>query len=59
MKRYFCTVATGIVLALVGTGTATAGVPLPGGSGTQLATFAKRWRTENDADVTRRRGTAT
>ena len=58
MKRYFCTVATGIVLALVGTGTATAGLPLPGGSGTQLVTFGDQTVGEqkNDADVTQAQG---
>ena len=36
MKRYVCTVATGLLLALVSTGTATASVlPLPGVPGTQ------------------------
>ena len=34
MKRYVCTVASGLLLALVSTGTATAqGLPLPGQPG--------------------------
>jgi hypothetical protein len=56
MKRYVCTVATGLLLALVSTGTATAieppPTPLPGQSGTQEATFGDQTAQQsNSADV--------
>jgi hypothetical protein len=60
MKRYVCTVATGLLLALTGTGTATAGIlPLPGGqSGSQVTSFGDQSVGEqrNDADVTQAQG---
>ena len=59
MKRYVCTVATGLLLALVSTGTATAtGLPLPGQSGTQVTGFGDQTVGEqrNDADVTQKQG---
>jgi hypothetical protein len=57
MKRYVCTVATGLLLALVSTGTAAAIIeppptPLPGQSGTQETTFGDQTAQQsNDADV--------
>ncbi len=60
MKRYFCTVATGLLLALVGTSTATAGLPLPGNTqeGTQSTSFGDQTVGEqkNDADVNQAQG---
>jgi hypothetical protein len=59
MKRYVCTVAIGFVLALVGTGTATAGVlPTLGQTGTQVASFGDQsvGKQKNDADVTQYQG---
>ena len=59
MKRYVCIVATGLLLALVSTGTATAtGLPLPGQSGTQVTRFGDQTVGEqrNDADVTQKPG---
>ena len=59
MKRYVCTVATGLLLALVSMGTATAtGLPLPGQSGTQVTGFGDQTVGEqrNDADVTQKQG---
>ena len=53
MKRYFCTVVIGLLLALASTGTATAGLPLLGQSGTQVASFGDQTVGEqkNEADV--------
>src|SRR5688572_18383853 len=54
MKRYVCTVATGLLLALVSTGTATAtGLPVPGQGPTQVTSFGDQTVGEqkNDADV--------
>ncbi|HKX47259.1 MAG TPA: hypothetical protein VJM06_01220 [Gaiellaceae bacterium] len=62
MKRYVCTVATGLLLALVSTGTATATlIPLPSPTdqtGTQETTFGDQTVGEqkNDADVTQAQG---
>ena len=59
MKRYVCTVATGLLLALVSTGTATAtGLPLPGQSGPQVTGFGDQTVGEqsNDADLTQKQG---
>jgi hypothetical protein len=61
MKRYVCTVATGLLLALVSAGTATAieppSLPLPGQSGTQEATFGDQTAQQsNSADVTQKQG---
>ena len=60
MKRYFCTVAAGIVLALTGTATASAndGLPLPGQSGTQVSDLGDQsvGEQKNDADVTQAQG---
>ena len=60
MKRYFCTVAAGIALALVSTATASAdiGLPLPGQSGTQETNLGDQTVGEqrNDADVTQEQG---
>jgi hypothetical protein len=61
MKRYVCTVATGLLLALVSTGTATAGggLPIPGGqAGEQKTSFGDQTVGEqrNDADVTQKQG---
>ena len=61
MKRYVCTVATGLLLALVSTGTATAieppSLPLPGQSGTQEATFGDQTAQQsNSADVDQKQG---
>ena len=59
MKRYVCTVVTGLLLALVSTGTATAtGLPLPGQTGTQETTFGDQsvGEQKNDADVTQKQG---
>jgi hypothetical protein len=62
MKRYVCTVAVGLLLALVGTGTATAGLePIPTGDsqeGTQSILFGEQTigEQENDADVTQAQG---
>jgi hypothetical protein len=59
MKRYVCTVATGLLLALVSTGTAAAGggLPIPGGqTGEQETSFGDQTVGEqrNDADVTQK-----
>ena len=54
MKRYVCIVVTGLLLALVSTGTATAtGLPTLGQSPTQVTTFGDQTVGEqkNDADV--------
>jgi hypothetical protein len=58
MKRYLCTVASGLLLALASTGTATAGLPLVGQSGTQVTSFGDQTvgEHENDADVTQAQG---
>jgi hypothetical protein len=62
MKRYVCTVATGLLLALVSTGTATATlIPLPSPTdqtGTQETSFGDQTVGEqkNDADVTQAQG---
>jgi hypothetical protein len=61
MKRYVCTVATGLLLALVSSGTAAAiespSLPLPGQSGTQEATFGDQTANQsNTADVTQKQG---
>jgi hypothetical protein len=61
MKRYACTVATGLLLALMSTGTATATlIPLPdptGQTGTQEATFGDQTAEQsNDANVTQKQG---
>jgi hypothetical protein len=55
MKRYFCTVAAGLALALMSTATASAdiGLPLPGQSGTQETILGDQnvGEQKNDADV--------
>jgi hypothetical protein len=60
MKRYFCTVAAGIALALVSTATASAdiGLPLPGQSGSQEAFLGDQTVGEqkNTADVEQKQG---
>jgi hypothetical protein len=58
MKRYVCTVAIGFVLALASTGTATAGLPLLGQTGTQATSFGDQsvGEQKNDADVTQAQG---
>ena len=58
MKRYVCTVVIGLLLALASTGTATAGLPLLGQSGTQVTSFGDQTVGEqkNDADVTQAQG---
>ena len=59
MKRYVCTVATGLLLALASTGTATAsGLPILGQSGEQKTSFGDQTVGEqsNDADVTQKQG---
>jgi hypothetical protein len=59
MKRYVCTVAIGFVLALVSTGTATAGgLPLLGQTGTQSTSFGDQsvGEQKNDADVNQYQG---
>jgi len=59
MKRYVCTVAIGFVLALVGTGTATAGIlPTLGQTGTQVTSFGDQsvGEQKNDADVSQYQG---
>ena len=59
MKRYVCTVAIGFVLALVGTGTATAGIlPTLGQTGTQATSFGDQsvGEQKNDADVSQYQG---
>jgi hypothetical protein len=60
MKRYVCTVATGLLLALVSTGSATAGLPLLGNTqqGTQSTNFGDQTVGEqkNDADVNQYQG---
>jgi len=59
MKRYVCTVASGLLLALVSTGTATAGgLPLLGQAGEQKTSFGDQTVGEqkNDADVTQKQG---
>ena len=60
MKRYVCTVATGLLLALVSTSSATAGLPLLGNTqqGTQSTNFGDQTVGEqkNDADVNQAQG---
>ena len=59
MTRYVCTVTTGLLLALVSTGTATAnGLPILGQSGTQVTSFGDQTVGEqkNDADITQAQG---
>ena len=60
MKRYVCTVATGLLLALVSTGTATAGLPLldPVQQATQSASFGDQTveKQKNEAAVTQQQG---
>jgi hypothetical protein len=59
MKRYFCTVAVGMLLALAGAATASAGdLPVTGQTGTQLTSFGDQTVGEqkNDADVTQEQG---
>ena len=60
MKRYVCTVATGLLLALVSTGPATAGLPLLDDlqQGTQSTTFGDQTVGEqkNKAEVTQGQG---
>ena len=59
MKRYVCTVAAGLLLALVSTGTATAGgLPDLGQTATQVTSFGDQTVGEqsNDADVTQAQG---
>jgi hypothetical protein len=58
MKRYVCTVVIGLLLALASTGTATAGLPLLGQSGSQVTSFGDQTVGEqsNDADVTQAQG---
>jgi hypothetical protein len=58
MKRYVCTVATGLLLALVSTGTATASLPLPGQDATEVTSFGDQsvGEQKNDADVTQAQG---
>ncbi len=60
MKRYFCTVATGLLLALVSTGSAAAGLPLLGNTqdGSQSTSFGDQTVGEqkNDADVNQSQG---
>ena len=59
MKRYVCTVAAGLLLALVSTGTATAGgLPDLGQTATQVTSFGDQTvgKQSNDADVTQAQG---
>ena len=61
MKRYVCTVAAGLLLALAGSGTASAtGLPILGGiqEATQSVSFGDQTVGEqkNDADVTQKQG---
>ena len=59
MKRYVCTVAIGFVVALAGTGTATAGIlPVLDQTGTQATSFGDQTVGEqkNDADVNQYQG---
>ena len=61
MKRYICAVATGLLLALVSTGTAAAeGLPILGQTqtGTQSTSFGDQsvGKQKNDADVTQSQG---
>jgi hypothetical protein len=59
MKRYVCTVAAGLLLALVSTGTATAGgLPDLGQTATQVSSFGDQTvgKQSNDADVTQAQG---
>ena len=60
MKRYFCTVATGLLLALVSTGSAAAGLPLLGDTqqGSQSTSFGDQsvGEQKNDADVNQAQG---
>ena len=59
MKRYVCTVAAGLLLALVSTGTATAGgLPDLGQTATQATSFGDQTvgKQSNDADVTQAQG---
>ena len=60
MKRYVCTVATGLLLALVSTGSAAAGVPLLGNTqqGSQSTSFGDQsvGEQKNDADVNQAQG---
>jgi hypothetical protein len=60
MKRYVCTVAAGLLLALAGTATASAnsGLPVLGQSATQQSILGDQGvgTQENDADVTQEQG---
>ena len=59
MKRYLCTVAVGMLLALASTATASAGdLPIVGQAGTQTTSFGDQTVGEqkNDADVTQEQG---
>src|SRR5215510_2071594 len=60
MKRYVCTVVTGLLLALVSTGSAAAGLPLLGDTqqGSQTTTFGDQsvGEQKNDADVNQAQG---
>ena len=59
MKRYVCTVVTGLLLALVSAGAAMAGgLPIIGQTGQQEASFGDQTVGEqkNDADVTQKQG---
>ena len=60
MKRYVCTVATGLLLALVSTGSAAAGLPLLGDTqqGSQSTSFGDQsvGEQKNDADVNQAQG---
>jgi hypothetical protein len=60
MKRYVCTVAVGLLLALMGTATASANdlLSAPGQEATQVASFGdqKVEEQENEADVTQDQG---
>jgi hypothetical protein len=60
MKRYVCTVAAGLLLALAGTATASAnsGLPVLGQSATQQSILGDQSveKQENDADVTQEQG---
>ena len=60
MKRYVCTVATGLLLALVSTGSAAAGLPLLGNTqdGSQSTSFGDQTVGEqkNDANVNQSQG---
>ena len=60
MKRYVCTVAAGMLLALASAGTAAAGLPLLSStqSGSQVVEFGQQTvgKQSNDADVTQAQG---